>query len=346
MATWILKPLLQFWRPHRQSTAPSEEAEKKPSKPLTKIRSQTAEEIVKKAVTNQPSDKKRSKPVAVVSSAPTSLPPAPASLPPPSIPIYSRNSKSSATSIRIPSLSSRPDRLSKVPPPPASNRPVSLSQSPLRLICQADLDQAQHDTISNHKKLESRLDKIDQQIKNLEDLVKNLQEDCNSQHQKYHQRLDEIEHQLTKQQEEWYAQIEDRDEALFDQKVLFEAEFAKLATELNSHNSRVDQLKNVLGQIQNNLDMPKENLDLPLSSADGEGDNLTNIKGIGPNYERALKAIGVTTYAQIAEWTKADIDRIAAYIKVKPYRILREGWKESAKTLAATINKENESDTG
>lgn len=65
------------------------------------------------------------------------------------------------------------------------------------------------------------------------------------------------------------------------------------------------------------------------------GDDLRKIKGIGPKFDAALRAIGVSTYAQIAAWTEDDLTRIADQIGAKPERIARERWIEKARELSA-----------
>jgi predicted flap endonuclease-1-like 5' DNA nuclease len=68
--------------------------------------------------------------------------------------------------------------------------------------------------------------------------------------------------------------------------------------------------------------------------ASGNPDNLRRLIGIGPVNEKLLKAQGVTTYAQIAGWTSADIKRIEDVMNFDG-RIAREHWIEQAKLLAA-----------
>ena len=62
-------------------------------------------------------------------------------------------------------------------------------------------------------------------------------------------------------------------------------------------------------------------------------DDLKRVSGIGPAFERALHAIGVTTFRQIAEWTPVEIERIAREIRTTPRRILRDRWVEHAREL-------------
>ncbi|RVD59989.1 proton-conducting membrane transporter [Mesorhizobium sp. M2D.F.Ca.ET.185.01.1.1] len=69
-------------------------------------------------------------------------------------------------------------------------------------------------------------------------------------------------------------------------------------------------------------------------AATGRADNLRRLIGIGPVNEKLLKAQGVTTYAQIAAWTDADVKRIEEVLNFDG-RIAREKWIEQAKLLAA-----------
>jgi predicted flap endonuclease-1-like 5' DNA nuclease len=66
----------------------------------------------------------------------------------------------------------------------------------------------------------------------------------------------------------------------------------------------------------------------------GKPDNLRRLIGIGPVNEKLLKAQGVTSFAQIAAWTAADIKRIEDVMNFDG-RIARERWIEQAKLLAA-----------
>lgn len=63
------------------------------------------------------------------------------------------------------------------------------------------------------------------------------------------------------------------------------------------------------------------------------GDDLTRIKGLGPKLAALLNSLGVTSFAQIAGWTEADIDRIDAQLGSFQGRIRRDSWVEQAKFL-------------
>ena len=63
-------------------------------------------------------------------------------------------------------------------------------------------------------------------------------------------------------------------------------------------------------------------------------DDLTKIKGLGPKAAASLAELGITSLAQIANWTDEDVARIDAAINGRG-RIEREGWVSQAKALSA-----------
>lgn len=73
--------------------------------------------------------------------------------------------------------------------------------------------------------------------------------------------------------------------------------------------------------------------------AAGKANNLRRLIGIGPVNDKLLKGLGVTTYAQIAAWSAADVKRIEDTLNFDG-RIAREKWIEQAKLLAAGDEKE------
>ena len=70
------------------------------------------------------------------------------------------------------------------------------------------------------------------------------------------------------------------------------------------------------------------------ASAPAGGDDLTRIKGLGPKLSATLHGAGVTSFAQIAAWSDADIDRIDAQLGRFQGRIRRDDWVGQAKLLA------------
>lgn len=65
-------------------------------------------------------------------------------------------------------------------------------------------------------------------------------------------------------------------------------------------------------------------------------DDLTRIKGLGPKLAGVLGGLGVTSFAQIAGWSEADLagidDQLPAAFKGRP---ARDKWVEQARFLAA-----------
>ena len=72
----------------------------------------------------------------------------------------------------------------------------------------------------------------------------------------------------------------------------------------------------------------------PIAAATSGGDDISLIGGIGPKIHKALTEMGITTFAQVAAWTPADVERVEADIKQKG-RVAREEWIEQAKELMA-----------
>ncbi len=95
-----------------------------------------------------------------------------------------------------------------------------------------------------------------------------------------------------------------------------------LRAELSVAKSRIEELESELKKVQS-------------APPAARGDDLKVIKGIGPKFEKLLHAAGVTSLAQIATWTDADIDRMAKTMGVKPDRIRKDDWIGNAKRLTS-----------
>ncbi|MGJ8583288.1 MAG: 50S ribosomal protein L21 [Marinosulfonomonas sp.] len=63
-------------------------------------------------------------------------------------------------------------------------------------------------------------------------------------------------------------------------------------------------------------------------------DDLKKLSGVGPALEKKLLEAGVTTFAQVAGWTEADVAAMDEKLSFKG-RIEREGWIEQAAAFAA-----------
>ncbi len=78
---------------------------------------------------------------------------------------------------------------------------------------------------------------------------------------------------------------------------------------------------------------PKPTAAAPLFTApEGEGDDLTTIKGIGPVAAAQLKEQGLTTFAQLAALTDEDVARIDGNMPFSAEQI--RDWQEQARELA------------
>ena len=72
-----------------------------------------------------------------------------------------------------------------------------------------------------------------------------------------------------------------------------------------------------------------------LDAPEGEGaDDLKLLKGIGPQNERRLNALGIYHVRQIAAWTPDEAAWVGSYLAF-PGRIERENWIGQAPALAA-----------
>lgn len=65
-----------------------------------------------------------------------------------------------------------------------------------------------------------------------------------------------------------------------------------------------------------------------------EGDDLKRIKGLGPKVEKLLHGLGVTTFAQIAAWDDAEVERMDSQLGAFAGRIARDDWRTQARLLA------------
>ena len=69
-------------------------------------------------------------------------------------------------------------------------------------------------------------------------------------------------------------------------------------------------------------------------AADAQADDLTRIKGVGPKLAAMLGQLGITRYAQIADWDEADLARIDAQLGSFAGRPRRDAWVDQARLLA------------
>ncbi len=102
-------------------------------------------------------------------------------------------------------------------------------------------------------------------------------------------------------------------------------EAARVVVKSQIRSSQPDELP----QIVLPLDILKE------ESEPSTGDDLTQIKDIGPRFANALAAIGITRWAQLAEQTPEVLaEKLAPHVAVTAQRIRTRNWIGQAAQLA------------
>ncbi|NNC72477.1 MAG: hypothetical protein HKN78_06320 [Sphingomonadaceae bacterium] len=72
-----------------------------------------------------------------------------------------------------------------------------------------------------------------------------------------------------------------------------------------------------------------------LAAPDGDPDDLTKIKGVGPKLNDLLHGLGVYHFGQIAGWNDAQIEEVDSQLGSFKGRIVRDRWIDQARYLAA-----------
>lgn len=73
----------------------------------------------------------------------------------------------------------------------------------------------------------------------------------------------------------------------------------------------------------------------PVPAADGAGDDLTRLKGVGPKLATRLNELGITRLAQLAALDAASAQALDAQLGTFQGRMSRDRWIEQARFLAA-----------
>lgn len=84
-----------------------------------------------------------------------------------------------------------------------------------------------------------------------------------------------------------------------------------------------------LGAVMNEAGKPKIK-----GAGKGKPDELELIKGVGPKLNTLLISLGITRFAQIASWTKAEVAEVDQYLGNFTGRIARDNWVDQAGYLA------------
>jgi predicted flap endonuclease-1-like 5' DNA nuclease len=94
-----------------------------------------------------------------------------------------------------------------------------------------------------------------------------------------------------------------------------------------------------LARVENEDAIPGQRPEGLTAARDAAPDDLKIIKGVGPQNEQRLYALGIWHFEQIASWTPANVEWVGSYLAF-PGRIEREEWIEQARELAASEAKE------
>jgi len=70
------------------------------------------------------------------------------------------------------------------------------------------------------------------------------------------------------------------------------------------------------------------------AAAKAGNDDLTQLDGVGPAFAKKLNEAGVTSFAQIAAWTEADLDSLNETVSGLKAKAEANNWIEAAKSLA------------
>jgi large subunit ribosomal protein L21 len=70
------------------------------------------------------------------------------------------------------------------------------------------------------------------------------------------------------------------------------------------------------------------------AAAKAGNDDLTKLDGLGPAFAKKLNEAGVTSFAQVAAWTEADLDSLNETISGLKAKAEANNWIEAAKSLA------------
>lgn len=79
------------------------------------------------------------------------------------------------------------------------------------------------------------------------------------------------------------------------------------------------------------VELPNQNIE-PLFESVEQHDDLKQIFGIGPLTEKTLNKLGITSYSQLADLKRHDIEKIAEALHIVPDRIERDNWVGSARS--------------
>jgi predicted flap endonuclease-1-like 5' DNA nuclease len=108
----------------------------------------------------------------------------------------------------------------------------------------------------------------------------------------------------------------------------------RLADAIRENKAKAGQTEPVRSDVAGLRSVRSQALRGELPASGDRVDDLKRIRGIGVLIEKRLNALGITSYEQVANWTKADIDSVSSQLDFRG-RIERENWIEQARILAS-----------
>jgi predicted flap endonuclease-1-like 5' DNA nuclease len=148
--------------------------------------------------------------------------------------------------------------------------------------------------------------------------------------------LSQLKHSLAVKESELYAACTERDSLrsrvaeLERTSVDLSSRLADSENGLSSAQKRVTELEQELSVAREEYSRERER---SAEKRAANEDDLKQIRGIGPKFERALNAAGMRSLSQIAALTPEEIDALAKQINVSAERIRREDWVGRAQAL-------------
>ncbi len=112
-----------------------------------------------------------------------------------------------------------------------------------------------------------------------------------------------------------------------------------LENEINEKAKTVDKLEEELQEVETkpmvveHRDWSDHPFVRPIEADNGDHDDLTQIKGIGPAFQKKLNSLDIYTFRQISELDGEGVERLADVIEVFPERIHRDNWVGQATRL-------------
>jgi predicted flap endonuclease-1-like 5' DNA nuclease len=97
--------------------------------------------------------------------------------------------------------------------------------------------------------------------------------------------------------------------------------------------SAAETLLEAASVIEPRIEIIAEEVETAVERASVAADDLTQLTGIGPKLAAALAARGISTFAQLADWTEEQAQAFDSELSLKG-RVARDAWIAQARRLA------------